>query len=120
MPSWRVLGLAPGCDASLSLGYTSQAGTYPWVLDPLETAFIGAYLAAVSSFGALGHADLAQLACRHEEGSRHDVNPSRAFRPPDLDLPFPGYDGSSVGTGSTLGKVKSARVCRNMDTMRKP
>jgi len=32
------------------------------VLDHLETAFIGAYLAAVSSFGTLGHADLAQLA----------------------------------------------------------
>jgi hypothetical protein len=45
-----------------SIGYTSQVGTFLWVLDHLETAFIGAYLAAVSSFGTLGHADLAQLA----------------------------------------------------------
>ncbi len=45
-----------------SLGYTSTVGTFLWVLDHLETAFIGAYLAAVSSFSTLGHADLAQLA----------------------------------------------------------
>ncbi|HVC81455.1 MAG TPA: ferritin-like domain-containing protein [Chloroflexota bacterium] len=45
-----------------SIGYTSQVGTFLWVLDHLETAFIGAYLAAVNSFGTLGHADLAQLA----------------------------------------------------------
>jgi len=46
------------------LGYTSHAGTYLWALDHLETAFIGAYIAAVRRFGALGRVDLAALAMR--------------------------------------------------------
>jgi hypothetical protein len=45
-----------------SIGYTSQAGTFLWVLDHLETAFIGAYLAAIARFGQLKRADLAELA----------------------------------------------------------
>lgn len=47
-----------------TLGFTSRAGTYLWVLDHLETAFIGAYLAAVRRFGELKRPDLAQLAGR--------------------------------------------------------
>ncbi len=47
-----------------SLGFTSHAGTYLWVLDHLETAFISAYLAAVKRFGELKRPDLAQLAGR--------------------------------------------------------
>lgn len=47
-----------------SLGFTSEEGTYLWVLDHLETAFIGAYLAAFQRFGALGRVDLATLALR--------------------------------------------------------
>ena len=47
-----------------TLGFTSQVGTYLWVLDHLETAFIGAYLAAFQRFGALGRVDLATLALR--------------------------------------------------------
>jgi len=46
------------------LGYTNHKGTYLWVLDHLETAFIGTYLAAMKRFAALGHADLAVLAAR--------------------------------------------------------
>jgi hypothetical protein len=46
------------------LGFTSEAGTYLWVLDHLETAFIGAYLAAAKRFGDLGRVDLAILALR--------------------------------------------------------
>ncbi len=46
------------------LGYTSHAGSYLWVLDHLETAFIGAYLVAAQRFGALNHGDLAELAMR--------------------------------------------------------
>lgn len=44
------------------LGYTSQVGTFLWVLDHLETAFIGAYLAAISRFGQLNQPKLAQFA----------------------------------------------------------
>jgi len=46
------------------LGYTSHTGTYLWALDHLETAFIGAYMAAARRFGALGRVDLAALAMR--------------------------------------------------------
>lgn len=44
------------------LGTSTAAGTFLGVLDALETAFIGAYLAAVSEFVNLGHSDLAELA----------------------------------------------------------
>lgn len=47
-----------------SLGFTSHVGTYLWVLDHLETAFISAYIAAVERFGALGRPDLATVALR--------------------------------------------------------
>lgn len=47
-----------------TLGFTNHQGTYLWVLDHLETAFIGAYLAAMRRFAALGHADFAVLAAR--------------------------------------------------------
>ena len=46
------------------LGFTSEVGTYLWVLDHLETAFIGAYLAAAKRFGDLGRIDLAVFALR--------------------------------------------------------
>jgi hypothetical protein len=47
-----------------SLGYTSQAGTFLWTLDHLETACVAFYLAAVRRFAALGRPDLAVLAVR--------------------------------------------------------
>lgn len=46
------------------LGYTSEAGTFLWTLDHLETACIALYLAAVRRFGALGRPDLALLSTR--------------------------------------------------------
>lgn len=46
------------------LGFTNHVGTYLWVLDHLETAFIGAYIAAVRRFGALERPDLATVALR--------------------------------------------------------
>lgn len=46
------------------LGYTSHPGTFLWAIDHLETAFIGAYLAAIRRFGALGRFDLALLSAR--------------------------------------------------------
>jgi len=46
------------------LGYTTHPGTFLWVLDHLETAFIGAYLAAAARFDILGRDDLALLAMR--------------------------------------------------------
>ncbi|HZS90233.1 MAG TPA: ferritin-like domain-containing protein [Chloroflexota bacterium] len=47
-----------------SLGFTNRTGTYLWVLDHLETAFIGAYLTAAQRFGALERVDLAVVALR--------------------------------------------------------
>ena len=47
-----------------SLGFTSRVGTCLWVLDHLETAFIGAYIAAVRRFGELARPDLATVALR--------------------------------------------------------
>jgi hypothetical protein len=47
-----------------SLGFTNRQGTYLWVLDHLETAFIGAYLTAAQRFGALERVDLAVVALR--------------------------------------------------------
>ena len=46
------------------LGSTRDAWSFLWVLDHLETAFVGAYLAAAARLGALGHNDLALLALR--------------------------------------------------------
>jgi len=46
------------------LGYTSHPGTFLWAIDHLETAFIGAYLAAIRRFGALRRFDLALLSAR--------------------------------------------------------
>jgi len=46
------------------LGYTSHMGTFLWTVDHLETAFIGAYLAAIERLGALGRDDLALLVTR--------------------------------------------------------
>jgi len=46
------------------LGFTSHAGTYLWVLDHLETAFIGTYIAAMKRLTTLDHPDLAILAVR--------------------------------------------------------
>jgi hypothetical protein len=50
--------------AFASLGYTSRAGTFLWVLDHLETACVAFYLAAVRRFAVLGRSDLAVLAVR--------------------------------------------------------
>jgi hypothetical protein len=47
-----------------SLGFTNQPATYLWVLDHLETAFIGAYLAAAQRFSAIERIDLAVVALR--------------------------------------------------------
>ncbi len=44
------------------IGYTSKVGSFLWVLDHLETAFIGAYLAAIKRFGQLKQPALAQFA----------------------------------------------------------
>lgn len=46
------------------LGYTSQPGSFLWVMDHLETYAVGACLAAVRRFGALGDAGIAQLMAR--------------------------------------------------------
>lgn len=46
------------------LGYTRKANTFLWVLDHVETALIGAYLAAVQQFALSGHPDLALVAAR--------------------------------------------------------
>ena len=46
------------------LGFTSEVGTFLWVLDHLETAFISTYLAASKRFGDLGRIDLAVFALR--------------------------------------------------------
>src|ERR671928_179731 len=51
--------------AFASLGYTSHAGTFLWVLDHLETACIAFCLAAVRRFALLGRSDLAVLAVRN-------------------------------------------------------
>jgi hypothetical protein len=51
--------------AFASLGYTSHAGTFLWVLDHLETACIAFYLAAVRRFAVLERSDLAVLAVRN-------------------------------------------------------
>jgi hypothetical protein len=51
--------------AFASLGFTSHAGTFLWVLDHLETACIAFYLAAVRRFAVLGRPDLAVLAVRN-------------------------------------------------------
>jgi hypothetical protein len=51
--------------AFASLGYTSHAGTFLWVLDHLETACVAFYLAAVRRFAVLGRSDLAVLAVRN-------------------------------------------------------
>lgn len=45
-----------------SLGTSTDTGSFLGVLDALETAFIGAYLAAISEFVQLGHPELAELA----------------------------------------------------------
>jgi hypothetical protein len=50
--------------AFASLGYTSRAGTFLWVLDQFETACVAFYLAAVRRFAVLGRSDLAVLAVR--------------------------------------------------------
>lgn len=46
------------------LGYTSHIGSYLWVLDHLETAFISTYIAAIKRLGELGHRELAVLMAR--------------------------------------------------------
>src|ERR671935_418092 len=51
--------------AFASLGYTSHAGTFLWVLDHLETACVAFYLAAVRRFAVLGRSDLAVLSVRN-------------------------------------------------------
>ena len=50
--------------AFAGLGFTSRVGTFLWVLDHLDTAFIGAYIAAVRRFGELERPDLATVALR--------------------------------------------------------
>jgi Ferritin-like domain len=51
--------------AFASLGYTSHAGTFLWVLDHLETACVAFYLAAIRRFAVLGRSDLAVLSVRN-------------------------------------------------------
>jgi len=46
-------------DTFRGLGASNEAGTYLQVMDALETAFVGAYLAGVGEFVALGRSDLA-------------------------------------------------------------
>src|SRR5919202_6918186 len=47
-----------------SLGYTSRAGTFLWMLDHLETACIAAYMRRIERYRTLQHPDLAVLAAR--------------------------------------------------------
>ena len=47
-----------------SLGYTSRAGTFLWMLDHLETACIAAYMRRIERYATLQHRDLALLAAR--------------------------------------------------------
>jgi Ferritin-like domain len=47
-----------------SLGFTSRAGTFLWMLDHLETACIAAYMRRIERFTTLQHPDLAVLAAR--------------------------------------------------------
>ena len=47
-----------------ALGHTRAPGTFLWVVDHLETTFIGTYMAAIRRFGALERIDLAVLAAR--------------------------------------------------------
>ncbi len=47
-----------------TLGFTNHSNTYLWVLDHLETAFIGAYTAAARRFAELGRIDLATVSLR--------------------------------------------------------
>jgi Ferritin-like domain len=47
-----------------SLGYTSRAGTFLWMLDHLETACIAAYMRRIERYMTLQHPDLAVLAAR--------------------------------------------------------
>jgi hypothetical protein len=46
------------------LGYTRDANTFLWVLDHVETALVGAYLAAVQQFSLSQQPDLAVVAAR--------------------------------------------------------
>ena len=47
-----------------SLGFTSHAGTFLWMLDHLETACIAAYMRRIERYTTLQHPDLALLAAR--------------------------------------------------------
>jgi Ferritin-like domain len=47
-----------------SLGFTSRAGTFLWMLDHLETACIAAYMRRIERYTTLQHPDLAVLAAR--------------------------------------------------------
>jgi hypothetical protein len=46
------------------LGYTRTAGTFLWVLDHVETALVGGYLAIIHALGLHQQAGLVQLAAR--------------------------------------------------------
>ena len=46
------------------LGYTRDVGTFLWVLDHIETALVGAYLAALGQFSQQRSTELAQIAAR--------------------------------------------------------
>jgi hypothetical protein len=50
--------------ALTTLGYTSHAGTFLWMLDHLETACIAAYMRRIERYMALRHPDLAMLSAR--------------------------------------------------------
>ena len=50
--------------ALATLGYTSHAGTFLWMLDHLETACIAAYIRRIERYMTLQHPDLAVLAAR--------------------------------------------------------
>jgi hypothetical protein len=47
-----------------SLGFTSRAGTFLWMVDHLETACIAAYMRRIERYTTLQHLDLALLAAR--------------------------------------------------------
>jgi hypothetical protein len=47
-----------------SLGFTSRAGTFLWMVDHLETACIAAYMRRIERYTTLQHLDLAVLAAR--------------------------------------------------------
>lgn len=48
-----------------NVGYTSEVGSFLWLLDRLETAVIAGYLTAIRNLGTLGRPDIAAMCARN-------------------------------------------------------